>query len=145
MLLRSLVQQSTHGSHVFHHSGLAGNAAETKGSQSNPQLKFVPQNNFHHRAQVAVPPDRAKRLTIHKGWKSSPLYVPSWSPQILTSCFRCGRGGQGLETGRVDSVGNMVWYYPVALALHSCMVPIGVPASMRTRTQTVNHLCIFLK
>lgn len=43
----------------------------------------------------------------------------------------------------LDFVGNVVWYYPVALALHSCMVPIGVPASMRTRTQTVNHLCIF--
>lgn len=49
----------------------------------------------------------------------------------------------GRKVRHIDFVGNVVWYYPVALALHSCMVPIGVPASMRTRTQTVNHLCIF--
>lgn len=63
-----------------------------------------------------------------------------WFPQILTGCF-LQTGGPKVE--HIDFVGDIVWYYPVALALNSCMVPIGVPASMRTRTQTVNHLCIF--
>lgn len=65
----------------------------------------------------------------------SPLYI---SPQSLGSFFR-----RETEVGHPDSLGELVRYYPVALAFHSCMVPIGVPASMRTRTQTVNHLCIF--
>lgn len=69
-----------------------------------------------------------------------PLYI--WSLQILTSCF-LQTGGRTVGRNSLDFVGNVVRYYPVALALHSCMVPIGVPASMRTRTQTVNHLCIF--
>jgi len=87
-----------------------------------------------------TPPDPADLwLSPHSGLV--------WSPQTLTGCFFiCFLffwQTRGAKWWHIDFVGNVVWYYPAALALHSCMVPIGVPASMRTRTQTVNHLCIF--
>lgn len=45
-----------------------------------------------------------------------------------------------LTTGCI--VGNVVWLHPVALAPPLLHGPYWCSASMRTRTQTVNHLCI---
>ena len=62
----------------------------------------------------------------------------------LSSPFRSvdDVSGPGL-CGVCRILGNLVENYPTSLTPHPCMVPIGVPASMRTRTQTVNLLCIF--
>lgn len=75
-----------------------------------------------------------ERKTDPVNLSGSFLYIPSDRLRSSQAVFR------GRTVGHIDSVGDVVWYDPVALALHSCMVPIGVPASMRTRTQTVNHL-----
>lgn len=65
---------------------------------------------------------------------SSPLYLAS-DPQKSFSCliFR----GWGVNVEHIDFVGDVLWPFIPAWSL------FGVPASMRTRTQTVNHLCIF--
>lgn len=76
-----------------------------------------------------------------RGWRRTLLR----DVNPFTSCLRASADffERDTKVGHPDSLGELVRYYPVALAFHSCMVPIGVPASMRTRTQTVNHLCIF--
>lgn len=46
----------------------------------------------------------------------------------------------GRKRGAIDFVGDvLLWLWPFTPAWSL----FGVPASMRTRTQTVNHLCIF--
>lgn len=66
--------------------------------------------------------------------------LPHYGPAASDPCRLLVQKGSGRI---IDSVDPAVWYNPVAPAFHSCMVPIGVPGSMKTRTQTVNHLCTF--
>lgn len=138
------LQQIKQGSHVFFHRRMTQTHWETglsththshrdgtgKGSGSpsksgNCSLKCRPGSNW-----VAL---RGGRETLLRD-------VNPFTSGLRASVVFSGRD---TEAGRPDSSAELVRYFPVALAFHSCMVPIGVPASMRTRTQTVNHLCIF--
>lgn len=149
MLLKSPKQQSECGSHVFFHSRMENWNKEQPGG--NLWVISVTREQVILTSSWATCMRTWSKSVLKDGndgtpppnLPNSPAH-PFTSDRLLPSqAAFCRQGGAWNGASGLDLVGKIAWYDPIALALHPCMVPIGIPASMRTRTQTVNHICIF--